>query len=95
MVENKPSALESNSGMYHSDSDIISDTIDIILNSRATAYRSINYVLLERNWLIGKRISEEELNAENIIPQAFDERVGKSVAAAVAQAARETGVARI
>jgi len=40
-------------------------------------------------------ISDEELNEEYIIPAAFDPRVGKAVAAAVAQAARDTGVARI
>ncbi len=40
-------------------------------------------------------ISEEELNEEYIIPKAFDPRVGKTVAAAVAEAARRTGVARI
>lgn len=40
-------------------------------------------------------ISEEELNPDYIIPDAFDERVGKAVAEAVAQAARDTGVARI
>lgn len=40
-------------------------------------------------------ISEDELNEEYIIPKAFDPRVGKAVAKAVAEAARETGVARI
>ena len=40
-------------------------------------------------------IAEEELNADYIIPAAFDPRVGKTVAAAVAEAARRTGVARI
>ncbi len=40
-------------------------------------------------------ISDEELSPEYIIPKAFDERVGKAVAAAVAKAARESGSARI
>ena len=40
-------------------------------------------------------ISDDELNEDYIIPYAFDERVGKAVAAAVADAARRTGVARI
>ncbi|MCI8464657.1 MAG: NAD-dependent malic enzyme [Lachnospiraceae bacterium] len=40
-------------------------------------------------------ISDEELSTDYIIPKAFDPRVGKTVAAAVAKAARETGVARI
>lgn len=37
----------------------------------------------------------DDLRADNIIVPAFDERVGKAVAEAVAQAARKTGVARI
>ncbi len=40
-------------------------------------------------------ISDEELSADYIIPAAFDKRVGPAVAAAVAAAARRTGVARI
>ena len=40
-------------------------------------------------------ISEEELNADYIIPAAFDERVGGTVAKAVAEAARKSGVARL
>ena len=40
-------------------------------------------------------ISEEELNAEYIIPAAFDRRVGPAVAQAVAEAARESGAARL
>ena len=40
-------------------------------------------------------ISEEELNAEYIIPAAFDRRVGPAVAKAVAEAARESGAARL
>jgi len=40
-------------------------------------------------------ISDDELSPEYIIPKPFDPRVGKAVAAAVAKAARETGVARI
>ena len=40
-------------------------------------------------------ISDEELSADYIIPKAFDKRVGPAVAAAVAQAARDSGVARI
>ena len=40
-------------------------------------------------------ITDEELNADYIIPKAFDPRVGPAVATAVADAARRTGVARI
>lgn len=40
-------------------------------------------------------VGEDELSAEYIIPKPFDPRVRDAVAAAVAQAARDTGVARI
>ncbi|WP_297998870.1 NADP-dependent malic enzyme [uncultured Oscillibacter sp.] len=40
-------------------------------------------------------ISDEELTADYIIPKAFDKRVGPSVAKAVADAARKSGVARL
>jgi len=40
-------------------------------------------------------VSDDELNPEYILPDAFDPRVGKAVAAAVAEAARKSGVARI
>lgn len=39
-------------------------------------------------------VAPEELSAEYILPAAFDERVAPTVAAAVAHAARKTGVAR-
>ena len=44
---------------------------------------------------LAELISDEELNAEYIIPKAFDPRVGPAVAKAVAEAARKSGVARI
>ncbi len=44
---------------------------------------------------IASLVSDEELSADYIMPKAFDKRVGKAVAAAVAQAARDSGVARI
>lgn len=40
-------------------------------------------------------IAKEELSADYIIPAAFDKRVGPAVAKAVADAARNSGVARI
>ena len=46
-------------------------------------------------YAISGLISDDELNAEYILPAAFDERVGPAVAKAVAEAARKSGVARI
>ncbi|MCH5297028.1 MAG: NAD-dependent malic enzyme [Ruminococcus sp.] len=44
---------------------------------------------------IASLVSDDELNADYILPEAFDKRIGKTVAEAVVKAARETGVARI
>ncbi len=44
---------------------------------------------------IAALVSDEELNADYILPRAFDRRVGPAVAEAVARAARESGVARV
>lgn len=46
-------------------------------------------------YAIASLVSDEELNPDYILPKAFDPRVGKTVAAAVAEAARKTGVNRI
>lgn len=50
---------------------------------------------LAASYAIANLVSDEELSADYIIPKAFDKRVGKAVAEAVAKAARDTGVARI
>ena len=44
---------------------------------------------------IASLVSDDELSADYILPKAFDKRIGKTVAAAVAKAAKDTGVARI
>lgn len=44
---------------------------------------------------LAELIPEEELGADYIIPKAFDSRVGKAVASAVAKAAKDSGAARI
>ncbi|MBP2241386.1 malate dehydrogenase (oxaloacetate-decarboxylating) [Cytobacillus eiseniae] len=44
---------------------------------------------------IANLVSEEELNTDYVIPAPFDPRVAPEVAAAVARAAMETGVARL
>ena len=47
------------------------------------------------SYAIAGLVEDSELNSEYILPMAFDERIGKTVAAAVADAARRSGVARI
>lgn len=44
---------------------------------------------------LAELISEEELGTDYIIPKAFDSRVGKAVASAVAKAAKDSGAARL
>ncbi len=44
---------------------------------------------------IADLVTPDELNADYILPQPFDPRIKDAVAAAVAEAARKTGVARI
>ena len=46
-------------------------------------------------YALASLIPDEERSADYVIPKAFDPRVGKTVAAAVAEAARKSGVARI
>ena len=46
------------------------------------------------SYAIAGLVSDEELKAEYIMPTAFDKRVGLAVAAAVAEAAKKSGVAR-
>ncbi len=46
------------------------------------------------SYAIAGLVSDEELTAEYILPKAFDARVGKAVASAVAEAAKKSGVAR-
>ena len=46
-------------------------------------------------YAIAELVSNQELNAEYILPAAFDERVKDAVAKAVAEAAKKSGVARV
>ena len=42
----------------------LSDVQTIIEASKNRAYAAINIAMLERNWLLGKRIAEEEINGK-------------------------------
>ena len=44
--------------------NILNDVQNIIEVSQKEAYRSVNTILTQRNWLIGYRIAEEELTGE-------------------------------
>ena len=49
---------------YSKTDNVLNDICSIINSARDYAYQSINIALVERNWLIGYRIAEEELKAE-------------------------------
>ena len=46
----------------HSD-DLLEDSRNIIESARHFAYKAVNTALVQRNWLLGKRIAEEELDS--------------------------------
>ena len=50
---------------YIKTDDILCDMREIIETSQQQAYQAVNFALVQRNWLIGYRIAEEELKGEN------------------------------
>lgn len=50
---------------YKKTNDIVDDLKSIIDLSQKQAYTLVNVTLVKRNWLIGKRIAEEDLNGED------------------------------
>ena len=49
---------------FHKTDNILNDVQTIIEVSQKEAYRSVNTILSQRNWLIGYRIAVEELAGE-------------------------------
>lgn len=45
--------------------DVLKDMCGITDSSQKAAYNAVNSTLVQRNWLIGYRIAEEELQGEN------------------------------
>ena len=45
--------------------DILDDVKAIIKGAQGLAWRSVNLILVRRNWLIGRRIAEEELRGDD------------------------------
>lgn len=50
---------------YTNTNDIMDDACNIIESAQRVAIQSANISLVLRNWLLGKRISEEELKGED------------------------------
>ena len=63
---NKLEKMEQNSFMenFVKTDDVLKDMCEIIESSQKVAYRAVNVALVQRNWLIGYRIAEEELKGE-------------------------------
>ena len=50
---------------YSKTDNVLTDICSIIESARDYAFQSVNLALVERNWLIGYRIAEEELKGED------------------------------
>ena len=50
---------------YQNTDNVLEDVCSIINSAKDYAYQAVNIALVERNWLIGYRIAEEELKGEN------------------------------
>lgn len=51
--------------IYKQTDSIYSDAEQIIEGTQKQAFRAVDSILTLRNWLLGKRIHEEELKGEN------------------------------
>lgn len=50
--------------VYNKTNSLLDDVKSIIETSQNYAFKAVNYAIIQRNWLLGKRISEENLNNE-------------------------------
>lgn len=50
---------------YQNTDNVLDDVCSIINSAKDYAYKSVNIALVERNWLIGYRIAEEELKGKD------------------------------
>lgn len=65
-MENKLEKIGQNSFMdnFVKTDDILNDMCGIIESSQRAAYQAVNIALVQRNWLLGYRIAEEELSGQ-------------------------------
>ena len=47
---------------YHETGDLFADTCEIVESAQSIAYAAVDTILVQRNWLLGKRIAIECLN---------------------------------
>lgn len=60
--------------IYIKTGNLLADACKIIESARSTAYRTVNVVLVQRNWFLGKRIADELIG-----DQTREELYGKSL----------------
>lgn len=60
---------------YTKTDDVLKDSRQIIEAAQKKAYQTVNILLVERNWLLGKRISEEFMSGSG------QDRYGKQIIA--------------
>ena len=58
---------------YNKTDDVLKDSKQIIDAAQKKAYHAVNILLVERNWLLGKRISEEFMSGNG------QDRYGKQI----------------
>ena len=51
--------------IYTKSDNLLQDAQQIIETAQSFAYKAVNIALLQRNWLLGKRIAEEELQGKD------------------------------
>ena len=64
MEEDAPPANSSGDIEYVRSDDLVHDAESIIEQAQDVSRKAVNVALVRRNWLLGKRIAEEELNGE-------------------------------
>ena len=65
MNTNIPAELIQTGLAYSKSGSLLADACSIIDAARKSAFRSVNAALVYRNWLLGRRIAEEELRGES------------------------------
>ena len=64
MEKTQTEALLHQSIVYVHSNDLLADSRNIIESARHFAYRAVNTALVQRNWLLGKRIAEEHVDED-------------------------------
>lgn len=67
VMKNNLNEIANDNGMmkFEKTDDIFTDMQEIIETTQRQAYKAVNTVLVQRNWLIGSRIAAEELGEED------------------------------